>query len=450
MRKFWAVVKHEYKKIVLKWTFLIGTLLFPFLASMFAIVPAIIFSLQGEPTRVVIVDQSGKLGPRIIENLTPEKITAKAEKAAHESMRDVTAPQQEKIKRGSEQMSGNFMFVDYDFHGKTPDRIRSELTDKIIAGDIDAYLMVPRDFDSPETVFEFRSRRAGDFVASGSFKDAVNEAVRSQRLANANISEEKLGDINREVNFDEKGLNERGEEKDTSGTFAAAIVIGLMIYITLTIYGQAIMGAVVEEKETRIAEILFSSARPFELMMGKLAGVGLAGLTQLSIWILTAAVFIGLVATQVGLTELLGTLPTISPLMVVYFLIFFLVGFFIYASIFALIGSMVTSVQEGGQFAFPPVMILLIAFYFSIAVVRDPNSDLSFWVSIAPFFAPITMPVRILAETPPFWQIVLAVMINGLAIAGLVWLAARVYRVGMLMYGKRATIPEVWKWIRQS
>jgi ABC-2 type transport system permease protein len=111
---------------------------------------------------------------------------------------------------------------------------------------------------------------------------------------------------------------------------------------------------------------------------------------------------------------------------------------------------MVTSVQEGGQFAFPPIMILLIGFYFSFAVIRDPNSTLSFWASIAPFFAPITMPVRILAETPPLWQILLAIFINAATIAGLVALTSRVYRVGMLMYGKRATIPEVWRWIRQA
>ena len=121
-----------------------------------------------------------------------------------------------------------------------------------------------------------------------------------------------------------------------------------------------------------------------------------------------------------------------------------------YASIFALIGSMVTTVQEGSQFAFPPIMIMLIGFYFSFAVIRDPNSSLSFWVSIAPLFAPLTMPVRILAETPPVWQIGLSILLNCLTIAALVWLAARVYRVGMLMYGKRATIPEVWKWIRQA
>ena len=450
MRKFLAVVKHEYKKIVLRWTFLIGTFLFPVFIAIVGSVPAIIFSIKGEPTRIVIVDPTGKLAPRIEANLSPEKIAARAEKAAKDSVRDLNPSQQEKLQRSSEQLAGNFNFINYDSANKSIVEVRSDLTSKILEGELDAYLIIPQNVDSPDSVFEFRSRRAGDIVAGSSFKDAVNDAVRSQRLADANISEDKLFAINQPMNFDEKGLNEKGEEKDTNSVFVASFAIGLMIYITLAIYGQAIMGAVVEEKETRIAEILFSSARPFQLMMGKLVGVGLAGITQLSIWMGSAAIFLALIATQVGFAQLLGTLPVITPLMFLCFLIFFLLGFFLYASIFALIGAMVTSVQEGGQFAFPPVMILLIGFYFSFAVVRDPNSDLSFWVSIAPFFAPITMPVRILAETPPFWQILLSFIINGLAIAALVSLTARVYRVGMLMYGKRATILEVWKWIRQS
>jgi ABC-2 type transport system permease protein len=287
-------------------------------------------------------------------------------------------------------------------------------------------------------------------MANSTLEDALNNAVRSQRLADANISEEKLSELSEKINLDKKGLDEKGGEKDTDGAFVASFIIALMIYITLAIYGQAIMGAVVEEKETRIAEILFSSARPFELMFGKLVGVGLAALTQLAIWITSLAVLAGFGLAQLSAAGMDISIPNITPLMVVYFFIFFLLGFFIYASIFALIGSMVTSVQEGGQFAFPPIMLLLIGFYFSFAVIRDPNSGISFWVSIAPFFAPITMPVRILAETPPFWQIALSILINGATIAGLVWLASRVYRVGMLMYGKRATIPEVWKWIRQS
>lgn len=450
MQKFLAVVKHEYKKVVLKWSFLIGTLLLPFLAVLFAVVPMIIFSIKGEPSRIAVIDPTGTILPRLERNLSVDRMVEKARKAAKDSMTQFDASQEEKMRNSAAQFVQEFTLIPYDTAGRTPDEMRADLMGRINRGEINAYLIVPEDFASPDARFEFRSRKGGDFVANDTFRDAVNDAVRSQRLADANISEDRLSQLSAAVNFDAKGIDESGAEKDTDGVFIASFVIGLMIYITLAIYGQQILGAVVEEKETRIAEILFSSATPFQLMMGKLVGVGLAGLTQLSIWVGTAAALFGFIALQADFRMLLESVPTISPLMVFYFLLFFLLGFFIYASIFALIGSMVTSVQEGGQFAFPPVMLMLVAFYFCFAVIRDPNSTLSFWVTIAPFMAPITMPVRILAETPPLWQILLSFAVNAAAIAALVWLTGRVYRIGMLMYGKRATIPEVWKWIRQA
>lgn len=450
MRKFLAVVKHEYKKVVLKWSFLIGTLMLPLLAGVFTLVPMIIFSLKGAPTRIAVDDPSGKILPRLEKNLSSDKLMEKAKKAAKDSLTEIDASQEEQMRNNAAQFMQEFVLVKYDPAGRSEEEQRNDLLSKIKTDQIDAFLLVPENFESSDARFEFRSRKGGDFVSNDTFKDALNEAVRSQRLADANISEERLAELSAAVNLDAKGLDESGAEKDTGGVFIASFVIGLMIYITLAIYGQAIMGAVVEEKETRIAEILFSSARPFELMLGKLVGVGLAGLTQLGIWVVSASVLLGFLALQADFRAILSSVPTITPLMVLYFLIFFLLGFFIYASIFALIGSMVTTVQEGGQFAFPPIMLMLGAFYFCFAVIRDPNSTLSFWVTIAPFLAPITMPVRILAETPPFWQIALSIIVNAAAIAGLVWIASRVYRIGMLMYGKRATIPEVWKWIRQT
>jgi ABC-2 type transport system permease protein len=449
MRKFLAVVKHEYKKVVLKWSFLISTLLFPLLAAGFAIVPAIIFSIKGEPTKIAVADPTGKIAPRLKENLSAERMLAKARQAAKDSMTDISASQEEKMKRNVESFGESFIFVDYSAGEKSLEQIQRELNSQITENKLDAYLIVPQNFDAPGEKYIFRSRKAGDIITNETLRDALNNAVRSQRLADANISETQLQDLSRNVEIDTKKIDETGE-KDSDASFIAAFIIGLMIYITLAIYGQQIMSAVVEEKETRIAEILFSSAKPFELMMGKLVGVGLAGLTQLAIWIISALVLVGVGLAQMDAAGIPLSIPDITPLMVAYFFIYFLLGFFIYASIFALIGSMVTTVQEGGQFAFPPILLLLIGFYFSFAVIRDPNSTLSFWVSIAPFFAPITMPVRILADAPPFWQIALSIAINAAAIAALVWLAARVYRVGMLMYGKRATIPEVWKWIRQS
>ncbi|MCY7376779.1 MAG: ABC transporter permease [Pyrinomonadaceae bacterium] len=449
MRKFLAVVKHEYKKIVLKWTFLIATLLFPLIAAAFAVVPALIFSIKGDATRIIVVDQTGKIAPRIKENLSKETAEA-AEKSEDESLENLTASQQEQMKRAAEQLEESFIFVEYNADAKPIEQIKRELNAKITGKELDAYLIVPPDYDAPKANFEFFSRKANDPVAKSTVRNAINGAVRSQRLADANISEDKLKNLSQNVDFSIKKISEEGNEKDSEGTFAAAFIVGLMIYITLLIYGQQIMAAVIEEKETRIAEILFSSAKPFELMMGKLVGVGLAGLTQLAIWIISALALAVVGLANMSAAGMSISLPDITLLTIIYFFIFFLLGFFIYATIYALIGSMVTTVQEGGQFALIPVMVLVVGFYMSFAVIRDPNSSLSFWVSIAPFLAPITMPVRILAETPPFWQIALSIALNGAAIAGLIWLAARVYRVGMLMYGKRATIPEVWKWIRQS
>jgi ABC-2 type transport system permease protein len=421
----------------------------PTLAIVFTFVPMIIFSLRGEATRIAVYDPSGKILPRLEKNLSSERMMEKAKKAAADSLTKIDASQEEKMKNNAAQFMQDFKLVPYSGQGSVDD-VRTDLLNKVIGDEIDAYLLVPTDISAKDAKFEFRSRKGGDFVSNDTLKDALNDAVRSQRLADANISEDRLSQLSAPANLDAKGLDETGEEKNTDGVFIASFVIGLMIYITLAIYGQQILGAVVEEKETRIAEILFSSARPFELMMGKLVGVGLAGLTQLGIWVGTIAVLVGVLALQADFSTIVPFLPTITPLMVLYFLIFFLLGFFLYASIFALIGSMVTTVQEGSQFAFPPIMIMLAGFYFCFAVIRDPNSTVSFWATIAPFLAPITMPVRILAETPPFWQIGLSILVNLAAIAGLVWLASRVYRVGMLMYGKRATIPEVWKWIRQA
>ncbi len=450
MRKFLAVVRHEYKKVVLKWSFVIGTLLLPFLAACFAVVPMIIFSFKGEPTRIAVADPTGKLLPRIEKNLSAERMVEKARKAARDSMVNLDASQEEKMRNNAAMFMQDFALITVPQSESVSADLRANLLNRILADEIDAFLIIPENFSYPDARFEYRSRKGADFISNDTFKDAVNDAVRSQRLADANISEEKLSELSAAVNFDAKGIDETGEDRDDEGIWVASFAIGFMIYLTLTIYGQAIMGAVVEEKETRIAEILFSSARPFELMLGKLVGVGLAGLTQLSIWVVSAAVLLGFLALQAELQPVLASVPAITPLMIACFLIFFQLGFFLYASIFALIGSMVTSVQEGGQFAFLPVMIMLGAFYCCFVVIRDPNSSLSFWVTIAPFLAPITMPVRILAETPPIWQILLSIVVNAAAIAGLVWVTARVYRVGMLMYGKRATIPEVWKWIRQA
>jgi ABC-2 type transport system permease protein len=220
--------------------------------------------------------------------------------------------------------------------------------------------------------------------------------------------------------------------------------MGIWIYMSVLLYGQLVLGAVIEEKETRIAEILFSSMRSFPLMMGKLIGVSLVAVTQMGIWALT---FIGLSVWAAGRSI---SVPQVAPIVFVYLLLFFLMGFFIYSTVYAVVGSMVTTTQEGSQVAMPIVLLLIAGFLISFNIIRNPNSPLAFWASMFPFFAPITMLVRIVTETPPLWQILLSLAIGFATATGLIWLASRIYRVGMLMYGKKANIPEVIRWVRQA
>jgi ABC-2 type transport system permease protein len=209
-----------------------------------------------------------------------------------------------------------------------------------------------------------------------------------------------------------------------------------------------ILGAVVEEKATRLTELLFSSVQTFTLMMGKLLGVSLVALTQFAIW---AAAF--LLVTIYGAGALAASqihLPPVAPSVVVYAVLFFLMGYFLYATIYLLIGAMVTTAQEGGQLSMPVVFMLAASLWLAVPVIRSPTSSFAQWVSLVPFSAPITMVARIVTEPPPAWQIALSLVIGFGTITLLIWLAARVYRVGMLMYGKRASIPEVLRWARMK
>ena len=144
------------------------------------------------------------------------------------------------------------------------------------------------------------------------------------------------------------------------------------------------------------------------------------------------------------------SIPAIPFAHYVYFALFFLLGYFVYATIYALVGSMVTTTQEGGQLAMPIILILVISFYLFLPVSRSPDSSFSFWVSMLPFSAPVAMLVRIVTQTPPFWQIALSLLIGFSTVLLIMWFASRVYRVGMLMYGKRASIPEALRWARQA
>lgn len=436
MRKFWIVVKREYIQRVRAKMFIVSTILLPVVMSLFGIVPAVILNIDtGAPMRVAVVDQTRKIWPHLKQSLISEE---------SDQATNANANTQQSGGR-----FGSFSLQEVNPGNQPIEQIRTELDRRLGAKELDGYLILSPDFLSDGQA-EFFNRNPGDVFTRRGLQQALNRAVREQRLIEANVDTKTRLELFQPVEIQAVKIGAAGAERDTGGSFVLVFGVGFIMYLSILMYGQIVLGAVIEEKETRIAEILFSSVKPFALMMGKLVGVSLVALTQLAIWGTAFSVFalygINLLASR-GLE---ASIPSIPFSHYIYFGLFFLLGYFIYATIYALVGSMVTTAQEGGQLAMPIILILVISFYLFLPVSRSPDSSFSFWVSMLPFSAPVAMLVRIVTQTPPFWQIALSLFIGFSTVLLIMWAASRIYRVGMLMYGKRASIPEALRWARQA
>ncbi|HKS30680.1 MAG TPA: ABC transporter permease [Pyrinomonadaceae bacterium] len=451
MNKLLAIIKREYLQRVRSRMFVVWTILGPLMLVFFSVVPALMFGIKaGDATHIVVVDETGKMYERVRTSLMDETLVDRGagEGSENSPVRNLNATPEENVRRASRAMNGTYRVEPYNLNGRTTEDASRELSERVRSNQLDGYIIIPRDVLNTGQI-SYHGRNTGDVVTMDQIRSRVAKAIRDQIIAEANVPARVFADISRPVQMEAQRITEKGSERDSGAGFILVLVMGFLIYLMLVTYGQVILSAVVEEKETRIAELLFSSVRSFTLMMGKLIGVSLVALTQYSIW---AVVFTLFALYGVGALAASGIpveLPQIPPSLVIYFIIFFLLGYFIYATIYALVGAMVTTAQEGGQVALPVIFLLMIGFYLSFAVMRSPNSSFAFWASMIPFWSPITMLVRIVTQQPPFWEIALSIAIGVATILLLLWLAARVYRIGMLMYGKRASIPEVIRWVRQ-
>jgi ABC-2 type transport system permease protein len=420
----------------------------------FTIVPGLLFSLKaGGDTRIAIVDQTDGVSLYAsirnslmkLEHDEGNKPPSVAE-AANSNTKD-------RMEKAGKSLTGSFQVEQVNANGRSLDDIRRELNARIGRDELDGYLVIPPDIlSNSQTKTSYYGRNVNDVFTRGQIEDRLNSAVRRQRLIKEGVKDQDVDALSKSVDLATYPVNEKGEEgaEDSGAGFAMVFVIAFLIYITILLYGQVVLGAIIEEKETRIAEILFSSVRPFHIMFGKLIGVSLMALTQLAIW---GAAFAAIALFFVPALTAQGkdiNLPHLPPFFFLYFFLFFVLGYFMYATIYVLVGSMVTTSQEGGQMAMPVIFMLVAGLYLAFPVIRSPNSSFAFWVSMVPFFAPITMMVRIISQTPPLWQIILSLLIGFVTVVGLLWLASRIYRIGMLMYGKKATIPEVLRWVKQT
>lgn len=308
-----------------------------------------------------------------------------------------------------------------------------------------------------------------------SIENQINAELKNIQLKHSGIDPKLVETIRPEVNIKTTVLSEDGEKE---GSSAAATIVGFaagfLIYIFIFLYGSQVMTGVMEEKTNRVVEVIISSVKPFELMLGKIIGVALVGLTQFLLWVAlsygitsVAGNFINTKPKEVPATEMVKTNPGSEKVkkkmggagilkelqnvnvvsILAYFMFYFLGGYLLYSAMFAAVGAAVDNQQDAQQFMMPITIPIIGAIVLAQFIVKDPNSSLAFWFSVIPFTSPIIMMIRIPFE-PPFWQILVSMASLILGFLGTTWLAGKIYRVGILMYGKKVTYKELWKWLR--
>ncbi len=281
----------------------------------------------------------------------------------------------------------------------------------------------------------------------------------SERLSAVGVDPGVAMKASTPVNLETRKVTEgRLTEESGASTFILAYAMGIILYMALVLYGTQVMTSVIEEKSNRIVEVLVSSLTPFQMMLGKVLGVGLVSLLQLGIWVSALFVFQKYQAQIVGLFGvsaasgggMASMLPSMDPMLIVVFLLFFVLGFLFYSSAYAAIGSMVNTVQEAQQLQTPVVVLTLAGWFSGFALLRDPTSTYAQVASLIPPLAPFVVPVRYSIARIPLPELLLYILAMVAGLVLIVWLTSRIYRVGILMYGKQASLKDMWRWIRTA
>ncbi len=349
-------------------------------------------------------------------------------------------------------------------------RTEQEVEADVLAETYVAYVVIPENVLSGSPLQLF-SRGGTGFTFSQDIASAFEPVVTRKRLTLMGADTSVIDIVERGLSVTAMKVTEQGTtEKDASEASAAiGYGAGFVIYFLIFIYGSMVLRGVVEEKANRIVEVMASSVTPFELLMGKVVGIGLVGLSQVLAWlVLGSGVFLAAgpllegamasgsdmqVGTPVGAqvspqaSDLPFAIPDISIGALLLFVFFFLAGYFIYATLFAAVGSAVDQEADAQQLTMPITLPVILTIMFIGSVVAAPNSALSVGLSLFPLFAPIIMVVRIAATDVPWWQIGLSMILVSATFVGTIWLASRVYRIGILSYGKKPTLKEIASWM---
>ena len=431
-KRFLLILQREYMSIVGKKSFIVMTLLMPFLLILLGCRPMVVHSINNNYCKTVaVIDETGRYGGAI------------------------KSDDQFDFEYYDQAKSGNARQL-YDEKGK----------------ELYAIVIIPRDVEATHQLLVY-SESAVSSTLIAHLERSMGKTLTDAKVRSYGIEglEKILKECNVEVNVRSIKWSDGGSE-ETSSTDIAMIVgvaLSMLSYFFVLMYGAMIMNSVIEEKTNRIVEVIVSSCKPLELMLGKILGVALVGFTQVAIW----AVLLGIAGTVLGMgfigsavaspeavdaaqamaqssqsdgfVEMLLSVNYVQILF--FFVVYFIGGFLLYASLFAGFGSAVDQASDASQFTTPIMIVIIIALYASLACMENPDGDVAFWCSMIPFTSPMVMMVRLPYDVP-VWQMALSVaVLYGTAI-GLTALSAKIYRTGILLYGKKNSFKDVIKWIK--
>lgn len=424
------IIGHEYRTRVMKRSFLIITLLTPILIVASIALPVVLITSQSDDAQksIAVIDKSGLYQPAFTDS---ENYT--------------------------------FLFLDEDLQ-----QARNEHPE--VAG----FLYITGDLTDSLQSVTFYSEKQPNSETVPYLRRQLSDYVNQQRIASYHIPhlEEIIAQSKQRVNINTIKWEKDGSEHITSSdiTELSGLLIAMLIFMFIFMYGGQVMQGVVQEKSSRIMEVMISSVRPFELMMGKIIGIALVGLTQVMMWVIIGGIAFAVItpfvmpetqALSADAMNQMASNPEYSEIqeifialmgfdflkIIVLFILYFIGGYLLYASLFAAVGSVVDNETDSQQFTLPISIPIMIAMFVAIQATHSPNSALAVWCSYIPFTSPIVMLVRVPYDVA-WWEIAISMFILYLSFIGTTWLSGKIYRTGILMYGKKPSWKEIWKWIK--
>ena len=428
MAKLWAVIKREYlERVRSKW-FLIATFLAPLFFAAIIIVPAWIASrtrATSEIYNTTILDATGSgFGSRLSRAIAGDTLRASGPKPVVK----VVAPAELA-------------------------RAESLETRRVMEKEKSGYIVVDQQTTAGESA-RYAGRNASSITDMARLRNAVRETILATRLETEGLDTSRLRRITFiPLNFSTERITDRGRGGSGMASVAFGFAVGFILYAVIIIYGQTIMSGVLEEKTTRVAEVVMSSVPTDTLLAGKVLGVGAVGLTQQIIWVGTTYVLLKLrepIMARLGAPPMNFSLPDISLGAALLLLLFFVLGFIFYSSLFAAVGASVNSEQEARQAATPLMIMVVSGGVFIQPVLLNPNGTMAQALSLLPITSPIIMPIRLAVTGVPALEMTASIVLLALGCVLALWIASRIYRVGLLMYGKRPTLREMARWFSYS